>query len=355
MIKPVSIGNQQLTIPIIQGGMGVGVSLSGLAGAVMREGGLGVISCAHPGYKSATFRKDSFNQNVLALANEVKKARELSEGKGLLGVNIMVASSDYQQYVIACAKMDVDIIICGAGLPLNLPELVAGSTVKLAPIVSSAKALGLILRRWESRYQRVPDLVIIEGAQAGGHLGFKKEDLINGMCEPLDKILSDVLSMISDYEQKFNQVIPVFVAGGIYTSQDIVHYLSLGASGVQIGTRFIATHECDAHPSYKEKYVACRKEDLCFVKSPTGFPGRAIRNDFSEQVEIKGKIPIRFCVNCIVMCDFRDTVYCITDALIKAVEGDVDNGLLFAGENAYRIDKIVSVKELITELLEELQ
>lgn len=353
MLKEVKLKDKILNVPIIQGGMGVGISLSNLAGNVMKNGGMGVLSFAHPGYKKENFIKDSLNQNLSAMKEEVDKARQISKGKGLLGVNIMVASTDYASYVKECCKLNVDAIISGAGLPLNLPELTKGSDVMLAPIVSGAKALNLILRRWDLHHQTTPDFIVIEGSEAGGHLGFKKEDVLNNTCETLEEILPECLKAVKPFEEKYGHSIPVFVAGGIFTGQDIAKFIKLGASGVQMGTRFIATYECDAHPKFKEMIIKARKEDIRIVKSPTGFPGRAINNDFVKRLDREGKIPVRFCVDCIIPCNPKDTVYCISDALIRAVNGDVDNGLVFTGSCAYKLDKMMKVKDLMDELVFE--
>lgn len=353
MLNTVKLKNKILKVPIIQGGMGVGISLSNLAGAVMSENAMGVLSFAHPGYSSHTFLKNTLKDNFIAMKEEVLKARKISKGKGLLGVNVMVATTEYARCVKECVKLGVDAIISGAGLPLNLPELTKESDILLAPIVSSAKALNLILRRWDKHHNKIPDFIIIEGSEAGGHLGFKKEEILQESCETLDEILKQSLEVLSQYEEKYSQKVPIFVAGGIYNGQDIAKYIKQGASGVQMGTRFIATNECDADEKYKNMFVKAKKEDICIVKSPTGFPGRAIKNKFTEKLNKDGKIPINFCVNCILPCNPKDTVYCITEALIKAVKGDVENGLVFSGSNAYKIEKIVSVKELMTELISD--
>ncbi|MCK6130955.1 NAD(P)H-dependent flavin oxidoreductase [Parvimonas micra] len=353
MLNSIKLKDKILEVPIIQGGMGVGISLSNLVGNVMKENCMGVLSFAHPGYNRSTFITKTSEDNFIAMKEEVDKARKISEGKGLLGVNIMVATSQYALYVKECVKLGVDAIISGAGLPLNLPELTKGSDVLIAPIVSSAKALNLIIRRWDQHHNKIPDFVVIEGSEAGGHLGFKKDDVLNDTCESIDEILEQCLKLVVDYEEKYNQKIPIFVAGGIFTGKDIAKYVKQGASGVQIGTRFIATEECDANEKYKEMFVKAKREDIIIVKSPAGFPGRAIRNKFTERLDSEGRIPVRYCVDCILPCNPKNTVYCITDALIRAVKGDVENGLIFSGTNAYRIDKITTVKEIISELVSE--
>lgn len=340
-----------LEIPLIQGGMGVGISLSGLAGAVMKEGGMGVISAAHPGYRKEDFWNNSTACNVEAIIEEVHKAKAMAQGKGLCGVNVMVASRDYEAYVKASVKAGADAIISGAGLPLHLPEIVGDADILLAPIVSSGKAASLILRSWKRHSGRIPDFMVIEGALAGGHLGFKKEELMDECYASLEMILADVMDVLRPFEEEANRKIPVFVAGGIYTKEDIQHYQSLGAYGVQMGTRFIATQECDADVRYKEMFVKAKQEDITLVKSPAGLPGRAILTPFMKETAEKRVLPTR-CIGCMLPCKPDVTPYCISEALIHAVKGEVEQGLVFAGANAYRIEQITTVKQLIQELFD---
>lgn len=342
---------KELDVPIIQGGMGVGISLSSLAGAVMREGGMGVISAAHPGYRKPNFLKDSVVCNMEAIHEEVQKARLLANGNGLCGVNVMVASKDYEFYIKACVDAKVDAIISGAGLPMHLPALVHDENILLAPIVSSARACRLICKTWDRHHHCAPDFIVIESSLAGGHLGFKKEDLFAGKVQSLDEILADVLAILPEYEKAYDRNIPVFVAGGVYDAKDIAHYVELGASGVQMGTRFIATKECDAADAYKQVFVNAKKEDIQFVNSPAGLPGRAIETAFTKHIR-QERIAPTHCIGCMTPCHPATTPYCITDALIHAVQGDVDHGLVFAGANAYRISEITSVKTLMNELKE---
>lgn len=351
MLKSVKLKDKVLEVPIIQGGMGVGVSLSGLAGSVMKQGGMGVISAAHPGYQKDSFRKDSKKANCEAIIEEVNKARVIANGKGLMGINIMVASKDYELYVKAAVEAKVDAIISGAGLPVNLPEFVDNESILLAPIVSSGKAMKLILRMWDRRYHKIPDFVVIEGSDAGGHLGFKKEDLIDNTCESLETILEEVKEELTPFCEKYEKEVPIFVAGGIYTGEDIAKFIKLGASGVQMGTRFIATEECDANIKFKEAIVNCKQEDIAIVQSPTGFPGRGILNEFMVQTKKRGNICVKNCLNCLTPCKPIDTPYCISEALIQSVKGNLNRGLIFVGSNAYRIDKIVKVAELMDELV----
>ncbi len=355
MIKKLSFNGKTLRVPLIQGGMGVGVSLSNLAGNVAKCGAMGVISAAQPGFMRDDFRSNNIESNVVALQEEIHKAKQISQGKGMIAVNAMVASAHYVQLVKASIAAKADAIISGAGLPLDLPELVKGANILIAPIVSSKKAVDVILKSWDRRYKRTPDFVVIESAEAGGHLGFKKEDLLNDSAQPLSEILSEVKQSVHEYEDKYEKDIPVYVAGGIYDGADIQKYLNEGADGVQMATRFIATHECDAHIAFKEAVVNCKKEDIAIVQSPTGFSGRALWNDFYKAVEKRGNISMKQCLRCVKPCTPQDTPYCISEALIQSVKGNVNQGVVFVGSNAYKIKEIVSVKELIDSLFKEVK
>jgi len=351
-MKTIQIESKSIQIPIIQGGMGIGVSLGNLAGAVMEQGGMGVISAANPGFRQKDFYKNSLEANMEALAQEIEKARAIAKGKGMLAVNIMVAMRDYSDYVKTAVKNKVDAIISGAGLPLELPQLTKGSDTTIAPIVSSGKAAALICKMWDKKYEAAPDFIVIEGSEAGGHLGFSEKELKENTALDLKSILTDVKEAIEPFQEKFKKHIPIFVAGGIFTGKDIANFLNAGADGVQIGTRFIGTHECDAPDSYKEVFINAQKEDMTLIASPVGMPGRAIRNKFVEYVE-GGEMKVERCIACIRTCDPSKTPYCITEALINAVTGNNDRGLFFSGTNGYLIDKLVSVKELIEELTGE--
>jgi nitronate monooxygenase len=346
-----TIRGKHLDIPIIQGGMGIGVSLGNLAGHVMREGGLGVISAAQPGYRDPEFKRNPIQANLKALDFEVKKARDLSNGKGVLGVNLMVAAEAFDVYAKAIAQMDVDVIICGAGLPLDLPALVETSSIALAPIVSSAKAAVLMCRRWLSRFNRLPDFLVIEGPMAGGHLGFSWDQIHANDLPSLEFILEDVLTQL----KSINISLPLFVGGGVYTGFDIAKFMKMGATGVQMGTRFIATHECDADLKFKETFLRMNKDDIRFVISPSGYPGRAFNTPLVQTLMSNQRVQVTFCTNCLKPCNPSTTPYCITEALIHAVQGDIQRGLVFTGENGYRMERIVSVHDLIQELLGELR
>ena len=283
-MKALKIGELTARIPVIQGGMGVGISLSGLAGSVAACGGVGVISTAQIGYRDPEFEKDPIKTNLRVIGEEIQKARKIAKG-GILGVNIMVATKQYAEYVKAAVKAGIDLIISGAGLPMELPKLVAGSKTKIAPIVSTVKAARVICRFWDHHYQRMPDLVVIEGPKAGGHLGFSRKQLEEFTPVTYDQEIRGILAEVKKYADKYGKEIPVVVAGGIFTREDMLHAMELGADGVQMGTRFVTTWECDASEAYKQTYLHAKKEDIVIVDSPVGMPGRAIRNRFLEEKE----------------------------------------------------------------------
>ena len=347
-LKSLKIGDKVAELPIIQGGMGVGVSRSSLAGAVAAEGGVGVISTAQIGYDEKGFEKDQAGCNLKAIRKHILNAREIARGKGLIGVNIMVATKQYTEYVKASVKAGIDLIISGAGLPMDLPKLVAGSKTKIAPIVSTVKAARVICRFWDHHYQRMPDLVVIEGPKAGGHLGFSREQLETFTPETYDQEIRGILAEVKKYADKYETEIPVVVAGGIFTREDLLHAMELGADGVQMGTRFVTTYECDASQAYKQTYLHAKKEDIVIVDSPVGMPGRAIRNRFLEEKESRRE-SIRKCYQCIATCNPSDTPYCITRALVHAAKGETDEALLFCGENAWRCEKMEHVADIMAE------
>lgn len=350
-MKNLVIGDLTARFPIVQGGMGVGISMHRLASAVAREGGIGVISAAQPGYLEDDFAGNVREANMRALAREIKLAKEQAEG-GIIGVNIMVAMKGYEDFVHCAVDAGADIIISGAGLPMDLPKLTKGSKAKLAPIVSSAKAAKVILSRWAKQEDITADLVVIEGPKAGGHLGFKADEIATYTDEMMDNEIAKVLEVVKEYEQRYNKKIPVIFGGGVYTRADIDHFMSLGLAGVQMATRFVATEECDADINFKMAYINAKKEDIQIVKSPVGMPGRAIRNNFIRHSETD-KHAIEKCYGCLSKCDMKNIPYCISQALFNAAKGDTDNALLFCGENAYRVDKITTVKEIFKELTAE--
>lgn len=342
IINELKIGNLVARIPLIQGGMGVGVSLSGLSGAVAAAGGIGVISTAQIGYRDPDFDKNPIECNLKAIGEEIKKAREIAKG-GIIGVNIMVATKRYEEYVKAAVKAGVDLIISGAGLPMTLPAV--SGDAKIAPIVSSKKSLSVIAKYWKKKYDRKPDLVVIEGPTAGGHLGFSTEEIEAYTVEKTkdyDAEIKEIIALADEME------VPVAVAGGVYERADMEHYLAMGAKAVQVATRFVTTKECDASDAYKQAYIDAKKEDIVIVKSPVGMPGRAIHNAFLDKVKA-GERFMRGCRQCVSTCDPKTTPYCITEALINAVKGNLDEGLVFCGSNAYRADKIETVADIMEE------
>lgn len=351
MMPKLNIGDLEVPRPIIQGGMGVGISMSGLASAVANEGGIGVISSVGLNMLEPVKGMKYKDANVELLKREIRKARVLTDG--IIGVNIMVALTDYNELLKCALKEEVDAVFLGAGLPLRFPDgfSPANFKTKFLPIVSSGRAARLIFKSWEKSFGKVPDGVVVEGPLAGGHLGFKIEQ-IDDPEFALEKIVPDVLAVAGQFEQRFNKEIPVIAAGGIFNGADIRKFLRLGARGVQMATRFVATHECDASEDFKHAYVQCRQEDIEIIKSPVGLPGRAIRNQFLEAVAAGEKKPVQCPWKCLKTCDFRHTPYCIANALTNAQKGKLKGGFAFAGANAYRVEQIVSVKELF-EVLEK--
>lgn len=346
--------NKSLDIPIIQGGMGVGVSLGRLAGNVALNGAMGVISTVNAGYREKDFDTNPFEANIRALKSEIRKAFDISKGKGIVAINVMVVVNHYEETVKAAIEEGIEAVISGAGLPLNLPEITKGTDTLIAPIVSSGKAARVICRSWDSRYGRIPDFIVIEGPMAGGHLGFKEDEVISGSAKNPHEILPEVLTEIMPYEKKYNRKIPVFIAGGVFDGKDMAQYIKEGASGVQMATRFIATEECDASKEYKQMIVDAKEEDVTIIKSPVGMPGRAVRNSLIKRLSSGEKIPPLNCNLCLKACPHGNkTPYCISRALIQAVQGDREDGLFFCGANVGKVDRIMTVKELIDEITEE--
>lgn len=351
-LTPLKIGNLVARLPIIQGGMGVGVSLSNLASAVTNAGGIGIISSAQIGFKENDFEKNPLEANLRALKKHIKLAKEKCNN-GIIGVNVMVATKEYAEYIKTAVESGIDLIISGAGMPTMLPKLTKGYNVKIAPIVSSLKAAKVILKLWDKHDNVAPDMIVVEGPKAGGHLGFKKDE-IETASENFDTTIVDIVSHVKEYEKKYEKEIPVIAAGGIFDGNDIAKYLKLGASGVQMATRFVATHECDASLEFKKAYVNADKDEVGIVSSPVGMPGRAILNPFVNRTK-EGPIKVDKCFRCLTPCDPKTTPYCITKALINSVNGDIDNGLIFCGENVSKIKEITSVNSLMTELENEIK
>ncbi|MDR1730197.1 MAG: nitronate monooxygenase family protein [Prevotellaceae bacterium] len=348
-MKSFFIGDKEIKLPIIQGGMGVGVSLSGLASAVANEGGIGVISAAGLGVIYNKFPGDYLNKCILGLKEEIRKAKEKT--KGTVGVNIMVALSNYADMVKTAISEKVDVIFAGAGLPFDLPSYLNGeSKTKLVPIVSSSRAAQIICSKWKNNYNYLPDAIVVEGPKAGGHLGFKVEQIENEQYS-LEHLIPEVVNVASSYKEEKN--IPVIAAGGISTGEDIRRFMDLGASGVQMGTMFVTTTECDASEDFKKVFVNARREDVKIIQSPVGMPGRAIDGEFIKSVEEGREVPKNCPFHCIKTCDYSKSPYCIIMALYNAARGNMKKGYAFSGANVHLSKKISSVKEVIEKLKAE--
>lgn len=347
------LGNRELALPLIQGGMGVGVSMGGLAGAVAAEGAIGTLSTADAGWNEPDFAAHPQQANLRALRREVQRAKRLAAGAGLVAVNAMVATRQYADSVRTALEAGADAIVSGAGLPLELPALAEGFEALLAPIVSGPRAAQLICRTWAKRYGRVPDFVVLEGCQAGGHLGFEEADLLSGRCAPLSRLIPEVLAALHPFEEKFGRAIPLFCAGGVATGAEMARCTRLGAAGAQLATRFIATEECDAGQGYKDVLLAARPEDLRIIHSPVGMPGRAVNSPLVQRLAAGMRQPPAHCSGCIKSCRPAETPFCITHALIEAVKGNWEEGLFFSGSRVDLVDRMRTVPDLIDELMKE--
>lgn len=343
------IGGLTIPVPVIQGGMGVGISMSGLAVAVANEGGVGVISAAGLGLVHRNPALDFIEANIEGLKKELRSAREKT--KGVIGVNIMVAMSNFAELVNTAISEKVDIIFSGAGLPLELPKFLKhDSMTKLVPIVSSGRAAKLICDKWKTLYDYLPDAFVVEGPKAGGHLGFKK-DQIEDAHYTLEELIPDVVREVKVFEEKYGKEIPVIAAGGIYTGEDVYNIMKLGARGVQLGTRFVTTEECDASPLFKQAYIDASESDMEIIQSPVGMPGRAVRNQFLDKVKLGLKKPLKCPFHCIKTCDVSSSPYCIVTALYNAYKGNMKSGYAFAGSNAFLAERITTVKEVFNDLV----
>ncbi len=350
-MKTLKIGNLTIKKPILQGGMGIGVSMSGLAAAVANEGGVGIISSAGIGLLKPSKGLNFTEANIEALKDEIRKARKKT--RGLIGVNIMVAMTNYGDMVKTSLSEEADFIFSGAGLPMDLPSYLNGSSkTKLVPIVSSARAAKILCEKWKNQYDYLPDAIVVEGPKAGGHLGFKLNQIADDNYS-LEHLIPEVVDSVRVFEERYNTKIPVIAAGGIYTGQNIRDIMRLGASGVQLGTRFVTTNECEASDAFKQLYINSKKEDLSIIISPVGMPGRAIKSSFIEKVNLGEKQPIKCPYKCIHTCNADNSPYCIIKALINALKGNFKAGYAFAGSNAYLTNKIISVKETFNAIMRE--
>lgn len=341
------IKKKYMEVPIIQGGMGVGVSLGNLAGHVARCGGIGVISSVNCGFDEPDFVKNTLEANLRVLRREIQKAKEIADGKGLVAVNIMTAVNHYEETCKCAIEAGADGIISGAGLPLRLAEYTRDTDAFCAPIISSAKAAVLMCKHYLKKSGILPDFFVMEGYKAGGHLGFSREELLEHTAKENEENFLEIKSALANagYE------VPVFVAGGVFTQEDVLRFIKLGAAGVQVATRFIATEECDAAPVFKQAMVNAKTEDIRIIVSPVGMPARAIQSPLLERIDSGEKFLANPCNNCLAACKKGDqTPYCISRALIAAVHGDWENGLFFAGENVSRVTEITTVEALMKEL-----
>lgn len=379
-LKPLEIGTLTAGRPVIQGGMGVGISLSSLAGAVAKAGGIGIISTAQIGFRNPEFMKNPLEANLKAIHSEFKKAREIAPA-GILGFNIMVATKEYGRYVKEAVRAGADVIISGAGLPVDMPkfvteaekELYTGGVMEsgeyekrhtmLAPIVSSMKSAMVICKMWDRKYKTTPDFVVIEGPCAGGHLGFSREQLTEYGADTdsvsvtykqavYEKEICGIIKTVKEFANQYKKKIPVITAGGVFDHKDVLRQLKLGADGIQAATRFVTTEECDAPMAYKQAYLDAGEKDIVIVKSPVGMPGRAIRNEFLDRVR-ENRLPVGHCFRCLERCNPAETPYCITRALINAAEGNIKEALLFCGSNAFRCNRIETVPQVMKELCGE--
>ncbi len=355
MTNEFKIGDLVFSKPIVQGGMGIGISLSKLAGGVSKHGGLGVLSGVEMGHADPDYQKNPKLANRRALKTHLKEAKRIS-GNRPIGINIMVALTQYEEIVKNAIDAGVDIIFAGAGLPLNLPQLSKDSDIKIAPVVSSKRVTQLILKQWWRHFKKIPDAIVLEGPLAGGHLGFKKDDLQADRIDnfTLLSLIKEVLKVLKVYEELGGHPIPLIAGGGIVSADDVKEILTAGASAVQLGSRFVATHECDASYAFKEALIKAKAENIRIIESPAGLPGRAIDSPFLKEVAEGKRRPTSCPMNCLKTCDFKTTPYCIASALIAGKYGDLDNGYVFSGANAHQINEIISVETLMNELVSKL-
>lgn len=350
-MKALNIGDLKIRVPIIQGGMGIGISLSKLASAVANNGGVGIISTVGIGQTGKQRKLGWKKGNIEGVKKEIRKARKMTSG--VLGVNIMSVLTDFSDMVKTSIEEGIDIIFSGAGLPLDLPSyLVKGKQTKLVPIVSSGRAASIITQKWKQNYDYLPDAFVVEGPKAGGHLGFKANAL-EDVGNTLENLVDEVVKVAKEIKEKFNKEVPVIAAGGIFNGKDILEIMKKGASAVQLGTRFVATEECDASQEFKQAVVDATEQDIHIIKSPVGMPGRSIFNRFLQEADDGQRRPKVCKHNCIRSCNPKTTLYCISEALLAAFKGNLKDGFAFVGSNAGRIKKISTVKEIFTELQEE--
>jgi nitronate monooxygenase len=344
------IGKLKINPPFILGGMGVRVTEHKLCAAAANTGMAGTIASVGLGHNAVKGRNYVQGSNN-ALAKEIKLARKLT--KGVIGVNIMVALTNYAEMCTTAAKEKADYIISGAGLPMKLPEYVGESDIALIPIVSSGRAAKILCNKWLTSYNRLPDAFVVEGVDAGGHLGFNMAEVEAWNEDSHVRVCKEVLQVAKDYEEISGKHIPVIAAGGIFDGNDIGKMLAIGCEGVQMATRFVTTEECQAPDNFKQAIINSTIDDMVIIKSPVGMLGRAIKSPFTERVNAGETIPFKCPFHCISVCKPKEVPFCIAVALLNAVDGDIDNGVMMAGHNAYRVKEILPIKKLVDELTSE--
>lgn len=348
-MKPLQIGNITVPFPIVQGGMGIGISMSRLASAVANAGGIGTIATVGLGLVYDSPDKTFRENNAEAVKNEIRKARKLTSG--ILAVNIMTVLTNFSDLVETAIAEKIDIIFSGAGLPLDLPKyLKKSSKTKLVPIVSSGRAAKIIAQKWKNNFDYLPDAFVVEGPKAGGHLGFNVDELTENTVQ-LEDIVKDTLEVADDIRREYQKEVPVIAGGGIMTGEDIYDILEMGVSGVQIGSRFVATEECDASEDFKNAIISATADDIRIIKSPVGLPGRALNNKFLRSSETGEVRPDKCKFNCIRSCNPKTTSFCIADALLASYLGKLEEGFVFTGAEGHRITEMTTVPELFAELV----
>jgi len=355
-MEALKIGDLIVKQPIVQGGMGIAISLSGLASAVANAGGIGMISAAGIGMGQPDYMKNFKGANIRALQQQIRRAKSLTNGA--IGVNVMMALTDHEALIRTTIEEGADLVVMGAGLPLKIPAMLAEAGLtdfrtKLVVKVSSGKAAKLIFQSWASKYQRIPDAVVVEGPLAGGHLGFKKSELSQEPV-PLHQLVRDTVSALRPFEEQFGREIPVIAGGGIYTGHDMYHIMQAGAKAVKLGTRFVTTHECDADLAFKQSYLTCADASgIDIIDSPVGLPGRVVKSPFVEQIQRGETKPFKCAWHCLSTCNFKEAPFCIAQVLYNASQGKMDEGFAFAGTNAWRATQIESVADVMAQLVSE--
>ncbi len=356
MMNQLNIDGLIAKLPIVQGGMGIGVSLSGLASAVANQGGIGVISAVAIGMTDPDYKNNLRESNLIALRREIQRAKSMTNG--IIGVNIMMAVSDFDQLLTVSLEEQIDIVFVGAGLPIgSIFEQFKDTKTKFAPIVSSARAAKLIFQHWSDKMGRIPDALVIEGPLAGGHLGYAKNDVVHpaNNLQTLTQIINETLPVIHEFEIQYNREIPIIAGGGVYSGGDIFDILKTGAKGVQMGSRFITTNECDVSIAFKNEFINSDENSITIIDSPVGLPGRVISNDFVKEIQAGNQKPIKCGWKCLKKCDYKNVQFCVAEALFNAAKGDFTKGFAFSGINGFKATEIISVKETMEQIRQEFE